>query len=915
MKNPKRALCAVVGRAVIPAPRALLAGCLLMAAIPAAKAATYYVDSVSGSDSNNGTSTSTPWRTIPHVNGKVFQPGDQILFKRGSVWTGRLTPKGSGVNGNPIVVGAYGTGAKPVINGGGATQAVALWDNSYVTIRDLEITNDAPNVGVRDGIRVTAKNGIQRGIKILNNDIHDVHGTSDRNGSLYHNAAIYFVTEDTGSGGGFADILVEGNTVYDVTCIGLYTKPASYHTPQSGLLTTNLVIRNNLFDRTGADHIVVGGAVNPLIEHNAGYDAGALGANYGYAAGIWPWKCDGSTIQFNEVARTQNELAVANLGDGQAFDVDLSTFGVHILQYNYSHDNVGGILLTMPDHGENPPEKTVIFRYNISVNDGRDTHSGCQFNVNPNALAQTVEIYNNVIYSNLPEGFKVKDILGSHYFNNIFHVKNGIYPSNPEFSNNCYYNHLPDVVDPYKVLADPKFVGPLPTGPAGDGYSGSNFDRFKIQSSSPCINQGRTIAGNGGRDFWNNNLYAGGYADIGAHEVSGGSAPVRPAASFVDNTSSALTFGGTWSHGTENTYYNGTKSATTTNNSFVQYTFVGTNVTLFGKSGTANGRINVQVDGGPATTVDTYSPFEKYRRPLFSIAGLSSGTHTIKATLVGKNPASSSNGFGVDYFKVHPDWDYSEPTPARIDNAPGGSVVYGGSGWTGTSNVWGKTRSETSNVNNYVEFTFVGTGARLVGVRADSLGKLNVSVDGGAATTVDCYNGTVSDYEATLFEVRGLHFGTHTLRATVATKNPASSSNKVIIDYLDYFTSKVVDNTPSTSVVYSGGWTHNENDSGFYHGTKSVSSSVGQYVDFTFNGTAVAVYVKKANNQGRLNLSIDGGPVTTVNCYSASPQYLVKVGEFTGLAPGTHTLRASVATKQSPSSGNYIGIDCFTFEP
>ena len=39
----------------------------------------YYVSN-SGSDSNNGTSTSTPWKTIAHVDAHTFNPGDSVLF-------------------------------------------------------------------------------------------------------------------------------------------------------------------------------------------------------------------------------------------------------------------------------------------------------------------------------------------------------------------------------------------------------------------------------------------------------------------------------------------------------------------------------------------------------------------------------------------------------------------------------------------------------------------------------------------------------------------------------------------------------------------------------------------------------------------------------------------------------------------
>jgi hypothetical protein len=78
-------------------------------------ASTYYIDAVNGNDSNNGTSSSTAWKTLAKVNSTNFNPGDQISFNRGNTWVGALIPSSSGTSSNRIVYGAYGTGRKPVI--------------------------------------------------------------------------------------------------------------------------------------------------------------------------------------------------------------------------------------------------------------------------------------------------------------------------------------------------------------------------------------------------------------------------------------------------------------------------------------------------------------------------------------------------------------------------------------------------------------------------------------------------------------------------------------------------------------------------------------------------------------------------------------------------------------------------------
>ncbi len=93
----------------------------------AVRAADYYVSS-GGSDSANGLSTSSPWKSISKVN-SVFSslnPGDRILFKRGDRFYGSLNISRSGSSGHPITISAYGTGANPVISG---FTTISGWSN------------------------------------------------------------------------------------------------------------------------------------------------------------------------------------------------------------------------------------------------------------------------------------------------------------------------------------------------------------------------------------------------------------------------------------------------------------------------------------------------------------------------------------------------------------------------------------------------------------------------------------------------------------------------------------------------------------------------------------------------------------------------------------------------------------------
>ena len=93
---------------------------------------TVYYLSPSGSDTNNGTSTTTPWKTIARLVQSIssVQPGDQILFARGGTFRGDFTVPNSGTSSAPITVGAYGTGADPIISGSNLVTGWTLYSGS-----------------------------------------------------------------------------------------------------------------------------------------------------------------------------------------------------------------------------------------------------------------------------------------------------------------------------------------------------------------------------------------------------------------------------------------------------------------------------------------------------------------------------------------------------------------------------------------------------------------------------------------------------------------------------------------------------------------------------------------------------------------------------------------------------------------
>lgn len=109
---------------------------------------TYYVSNT-GSDSNNGTSTSTPWQTLAKVSASTFSCGSSVLFQAGGIWREHLVIPSSGCNGRPITFSSYGSGTPPTFYNSIAEGSVGNWTNQsgnlwYAT--NAQFANDVGSI-------------------------------------------------------------------------------------------------------------------------------------------------------------------------------------------------------------------------------------------------------------------------------------------------------------------------------------------------------------------------------------------------------------------------------------------------------------------------------------------------------------------------------------------------------------------------------------------------------------------------------------------------------------------------------------------------------------------------------------------------------------------------------------------------
>ncbi|HEU4421368.1 MAG TPA: galactosylceramidase [Pilimelia sp.] len=115
-----------------------------------------------------------------------------------------------------------------------------------------------------------------------------------------------------------------------------------------------------------------------------------------------------------------------------------------------------------------------------------------------------------------------------------------------------------------------------------------------------------------------------------------------------------------------------------------------------------------------------------------------------------------------------------------------------------------------------------------------------------------------------------------------------------------------IQGTGTNQFNYQGsGWQHCSNcGANLYNGTNSWNNVTGQTVTVAFNGRQITFFGVRDPQHGIGAVSIDGGPETTIDFYSATRAGNQAMFTSPTLAAGTHTFRLRVTGTRNPSSSN-----------
>lgn len=455
-----------------------------IAPVPAAPRS-FHVDCDARGDEGSGETPAHAWKSLERANRAALAPGDRLLLRAGCAFSGTLAPQGSGEPGRPIVIDRYGTGALPRVDGQGATAALLLKDQQHVEVGNLRLTNSAPSPGLRRGVLVLSeKPGTLSHIYLRDLEVTQVSGQLGADMISKTTGGIGFEARGKEATGRFDDILIERCRVEHVDNVGIYLwsegSPHPRHPKWAELKFTNVIVRDNRLDDIGKNAIVVRATQAPLIEGNV--IARAAARLHGNA--IYVFGSKDARIQGNEVHHTRYDGL-----EGAAFDSDFNSEGT-IIQYNYSHNNGGGLanICASPPRGYN--DGTII-RYNVSRD---ETDRVIAFD----GPATNTLIHNNTVF--VSKGLSPRivefDVFGKsqgyadtvRIVNNIFvNEGSGTYvpggATNVSYEGNCFAGFHPpsEPEDPKKEIASPEFAAPATVGAGLASVTG-----YRLLDGSPC---------------------------------------------------------------------------------------------------------------------------------------------------------------------------------------------------------------------------------------------------------------------------------------------------------------------------------------------------------------------------------------------------------------------------------------------
>ena len=708
------------------------------------------------------------------------------------------------------------------------------------------------------------------------------------------------------------------------------------------LIGANSIIKNSDIQYASSQGVWLG--ANCKAENNLIRDISYEG-NYG--SGITPWEKDGGQIiTRNSIFRTgRTAIDFGYITRGQHLNMDISYNDIYY--FGMINIDMGGI------YAWGGVDLTGTRIHHNWVHDTKVANptevDGIQTGIYLDQAAGPITMDHNVLWNNGVADFyseiatDQRNPGGSFLYNNVFasttrhsYVTYITTPSDIQ-RNNIYRKDIVlnwgasvgDVKNALLEGVNPKF-----------SYKDHGGLRYRLKSDSPAIDAGIAIPGitdgsigvpdigayeYGGVDWVAGCSIAGYVPDYYALEEPQPEEPVIPSApgtitiddSETGTAENQYEFVGTWGTSTPEEAYNKTDHYSNTTDSYFQIKFSGTQVKVYGEKNSSFGIVAISIDGGAETLVDCYSASRVVNTQLYTSNDLSNGSHTLKVRITGtKNESSGGTWHTADRVVI-------VTGILTIDDSvtgPGDDrYQYFGTWGTSTPiDAYNKTDHYSNTTDSYYQVKFSGTQVKVYGEMNSSFGIIAISIDGGPETLVDCYTASRT-VNTLLYTSPELSNGSHTVKVRITgTKNESSTgtwqtADRVEIKLASELETTMIDDsvtgTGENQYEFVGTW-GNSTPEEAYMKTDHYSNTTDNYYQVKFTGTQVKVYGEMNNSFGIVAISIDGGPETLVDCFSATRVVNTLLYKSPVLSDGNHTVKVRITgTKNASSTGTWHTAD------
>ena len=274
-----------------------------------ADATTYYV-ATNGMDTNSGTTTNAPWRTIQHAANSLA-PGDTALV-RGGVYNERVTFNVSGSSNNFLTFQNF-PGENPIVDGTGlpipqlvyATGLFEFTSGSCINIQGFEIQNYQTNnpAYVPAGIDIT---GAPHDLTFISNRVHNIANSNTSTSANAYGVAVHGTMPQPISNLVFRDNEIYSNTLgqsetfsLDGNCNGFEISGNRVH--DNNNIGIGFIGYEGVCSDTNQDYARNGVCRNNIVWNISSSNNPTYGANDFSADGVY---CDGASnvlIELNQI--------------------------------------------------------------------------------------------------------------------------------------------------------------------------------------------------------------------------------------------------------------------------------------------------------------------------------------------------------------------------------------------------------------------------------------------------------------------------------------------------------------------------------------------------------------------------------------------------------------------------------------